>query len=78
MTESLTHRVAAEVRAEMARQRVSQRKVGEVLGKSQPQISARLRGEIPFDTAELEQLAQTWGVPVSRFFATADAPVSAS
>lgn len=70
MTESLTHRVAGEVRAEMARQRMTQREVAEFLGKSQPQISARLRGEIAFDTVELEILARRFGVPVTQFFPT--------
>ena len=74
MTESLTHRVAGEVRAEMARQRVTQREVAEHLGVSQPQISARLRGEIAFDTVELEILARAFGVPVTKFFG----PVSAA
>lgn len=67
MAESLTDRVVTEVRAEMARQRVSQRKVGEILGISQPQVSARLRGEIAFNTIELGLLAEAWGVPVTRF-----------
>lgn len=68
MTESLTHRVAAEVRAEMARQRVQQRQVAEWLGISQPQIGKRLRGEIAFDTGELETLASHFAVPVVQFF----------
>jgi hypothetical protein len=51
----------------MGRQRASQRQVGEILGKSQPQISARLWGEIAFNTAELDALAAAWGVPVTTF-----------
>jgi transcriptional regulator with XRE-family HTH domain len=51
----------------MGRQRANQRRVGEILGKSQPQISARLLGEIPFNMAELDTLAAAWGVPVTTF-----------
>lgn len=76
MTESLTDRVAAEVRAEMARQRASQRKVAGILGISQPQVSARLRGEIAFNTTELEKLALAFRVPASKF--VPDVPVSAA
>lgn len=67
MAVSLTHLVATEVRAEMGRQRVNQRQVGEILGKSQPQVSARLLGELPFNTAELDALAEAWDVPVTTF-----------
>lgn len=76
MTQSLTHRVAAEVRAEMARQRVNQREVAKILGVSQPQVSQRLRGEIAFDTEELEKLARAFQVSASQF--VPDAPVSAA
>lgn len=67
MALSLTQIVATEVRAEMGRQRATQRQVGEILGKSQPQISLRLLGELPFNTAELDTLAAAWGVPVTTF-----------
>lgn len=67
MAISLTQLVATEVRAEMGRQRATQKQVGEILGKSQPQVSARLLGELPFSTAELDTLAEAWGVPVTVF-----------
>jgi transcriptional regulator with XRE-family HTH domain len=51
----------------MGRQRANQRRVAEILGKSQPQVSARLLGEIAFNTAELDLLAEAWGVPVTTF-----------
>ncbi len=76
-TQSLTHRVATEVRAEMARQQVSQRQLCTVLKISQPQLSKRLLGTIPFDTAELDRLAEHFGVPVDRFL-TAPAPAGAA
>lgn len=75
MAESLTHRVAAEVRAEMGRQRATQRTIGEILGISQPQVSKRLLAEHPFNTRELDKLATAWAVPVERFL-PASQPVS--
>lgn len=67
MPDSHTDRVAAEVRAEMGRQRVSQRQVGEILGLPQPQVSRRLSGLIAFNTVELGRLADAWNVPLSAF-----------
>jgi transcriptional regulator with XRE-family HTH domain len=78
MTQGLTPRVASEVRAEMARKRVSQRQIGEVLCISQPQVSERLRGEIAFNTNELEKIAEFLGVPVTNFMPAAEQPASAS
>jgi transcriptional regulator with XRE-family HTH domain len=70
VAEGLTPRVAAEIRAEMARQGVSQRQIGEVLGISQPQVSKRLLGEVAFNTTELEKVAEFLGVPVTNFMHT--------
>ena len=49
--------VAAEFRAEMARQHVPQHKIAAVLGMSQQAVSRRLRGDIALDTDEIEKLA---------------------
>lgn len=51
----------------MARQRVSQLRLGEAMGISQQQVSARLNGRIAFDTAELDVVAEFLRVPVSQF-----------
>lgn len=67
MMHPLDEHVAREVRAELARQRVTQRQVGEWLGISQPQVGARLRGEIEFRPSELDRLAVALGVPVTQF-----------
>lgn len=75
MPPNLTLLVATEVRAEMGRQRATQRIVGQILGKSQPQISARLLGELPFTTAELDKLAEAWSIPVTTFLPSAGVPV---
>lgn len=64
-----THQgVAAEVRAEMARQRISGRRAAMQLGWTQPYLSRRLTGEIPFNVAELSELAGLLEVPISAFF----------
>lgn len=59
--------VAAEVRAEMARQNLSQQQIARQLGVSQAAISRRLTGEIPFDIAELARIAQFLGVSLTHF-----------
>lgn len=69
MTQSLTARVSAEVRAEVARQQLTHRELGERLGLSQPQVTKRLNGVISMDTAELDRIAIALGVPVDRFLA---------
>ena len=66
-------RVAAEVRAEMARQHASQTALATILNTSQAAVSRRLRGQVPFDVTELETIAGHFGVPVSQFIAPLDA-----
>lgn len=63
-------RVAAEVRAEMARQGVSQEVLGRRLGWSQRRVSRRVttgKTAVPFDVAELAAVATALGVPVTQF-----------
>jgi len=69
MTQPLAQRVATEVRAEMARQRVSQDALAAAIGMSQAAVSRRLSGDIPFDVAELEDVATALRVPISQFLA---------
>lgn len=61
--------IAAEVRAELARQQKSQRDVAAILGLPQQSIQMRLAGKTPFRAEELAILAEGLGVPISRFFA---------
>lgn len=75
MTQRLPAFVAREVRAELARQRVTQRQAAEWLGISQPQLGLRLNEEIEFRTSELDRLADALGVPVTTFLPS---PVVAS
>ena len=57
-------RVGAEVRAAMARREKSQGDLAQFLGKSQAFVSRRLRGELAFDIAELEEISDWLAVPL--------------
>ena len=65
---SLRTVVAGEVRAHLARQRISGRQAAIRLGWTAPYLSRRLTGEIPFNVADLEALAVLLDVPVTVFF----------
>lgn len=71
MSEVITASVAAEVRAELARQRRPQRDLAEAIGLSQQAASRRLCGEVPFDIAELAKVAALLGVPIEHFLGRA-------
>lgn len=60
-----TERVAAEVRAQMARKRVTQTDLAAALGVSQMTISRRLNGRAPFDVEELAAVALALDVPLA-------------
>ena len=62
--ESLSTRVAANVRAEMARQRKKQADLGEALGLTQGAVSKRMSGIVVLDVDELAKIAGFLGVPV--------------
>lgn len=57
MTQTTAERVGANVRAEMTRVGVSQTKLAEILGMSQPALSKRLLGKQVFDVDELTRVA---------------------
>ena len=65
MHTSPTGITGANVRAEMARQGITQTVLAEKLGLSQTQVSARLRGRVPFDINEITAVADMLGVPLS-------------
>lgn len=58
----LTDRVADEVRANMARARMTQTDLAVVLGLTQSAVSKRLRGKIAFSVDELEKISDALGV----------------
>lgn len=60
--------VAAEVRAELARQQLSGVRAAKALGWTQNYISVRLRGTVPFDVNDLIKIADLLEVPVGMFF----------
>lgn len=53
-----TETVAANVRAEIARQRITQRTLASALGMSPAAMSDRLSGKTPIDVNELEAIAR--------------------
>jgi len=55
-------RVSDNIRAEMARRRLSQIELGRILGRSQAAISRRLAGETEFTVKELRAAAAWLGV----------------
>jgi transcriptional regulator with XRE-family HTH domain len=57
--------VAGNVRAELARQRRSQRELQQHLGISRVTLYRRLSGESPFDVDELRKIAELLHVSVS-------------
>lgn len=63
--QSLAERVASNVRAEMARNGVTQTALAGKLHRTQQYVSRRISGNIPFDLAELDEIAQVIGCPVS-------------
>lgn len=56
---------SANLRAEMARAGLSQTAVAELLGINPSQVSARMRGRIPWRVAELQIIAHHIGVPMA-------------
>ena len=65
MAQTYAQAVAENVRAEMARRRVSQKDLADALGLTQPPISRRFHGLVPFDVAELEIVARVLGVTIA-------------
>lgn len=70
----LREMVAAEVRAEIARQRRTARSVAMQLGWTAPYISRRLSGQTPFTLDDLDAISGALGVPMSRFLDLKSSP----
>lgn len=69
---TITERVAANVRAEMARNNATQTDLAEVLDLPQSSISARVRGRVPFRLDEIELLSAFLDVPLSELIPSED------
>lgn len=67
MQETLPESITLAVRAEVQRQGVTQRWIGEQLGLSQAQIWERMHGVVEWRTGELDRLAAALGIPVTTF-----------
>jgi transcriptional regulator with XRE-family HTH domain len=67
MTQSLNDTVAAEVRAELGRQRVTGAELAKRLGVSGVWVSRRLSGHQSLTTDDLEAISTALAVPVSAF-----------
>lgn len=59
---TLADSVAAEVRAQLARQQLTGTALAAAIGKSEMYVSRRLRGQVAFDLADVEQAAKFLGV----------------
>jgi transcriptional regulator with XRE-family HTH domain len=70
MPNDVRQTIAAEVRAEVARQKKTQRELGAVLEMDQASVWMRLNGKTPWRAEELVVLAQYFGVPVEQFLRT--------
>lgn len=68
LTNGLTQRVAAEIRAELARQQMSQRRLAELLGIDPALVSRRVSTGVgrSWTLDELERIAEILGVSVER------------
>lgn len=67
MSTPIDERVAAEVRAAMARSRERQSDVATATGISQPSLSRRLAAKASFTVDELERLARHFGLTIGAF-----------
>lgn len=68
----LTDSVADEVRALLARRRISAAKLAQDLGWSQPYMARRMTGAQPFDLNDLQKIATLLEVKVSDIIAHAE------
>lgn len=68
MEHTTSARVGRNVRAELARQGMSQAELGQAVGLTQGQISKRLRGEVAFDVNELAAVAGALHVRVEQLY----------
>ncbi len=64
--------VADEVRACMARRRLTQTDLAAALERSQPYVSRRLSGDVAFDTDDLYRLAHLFEMSVFRLLEMAE------
>jgi transcriptional regulator with XRE-family HTH domain len=71
-SDSYSHRVAAEVRGHAARQGLQQKDLAKALNYGQPQISKRMRGQVPFTLEEIAVLAGLFEVEPAELMPAAE------
>lgn len=67
MEQAISDRVAAEVRAEIARQGLTRASVAAKLGWTDQRFSLRMTGRVALSVAELVIIAEVLGVPTVQF-----------
>lgn len=77
-TEQPHESVAAEVRAQLARRRISGRKAALTMGWTEHYMSRRLTGKTPLDVNDLAALSGLLDVPVTTFVAALESDDSPS
>lgn len=78
MTDTPAARVGRNVRAELARNDLTQGDLARHLHITQPAVSRRLAGERAFNVDELAVIARVVGVPMSRLVAGTERPQAAA
>jgi BetR domain len=69
---TLREAFAAEVRAELARARISGRQLAAMLGKAQPWVSRRLTGAVAFDMDDVQVIADLLQIDPARMVKAAN------
>lgn len=72
MAKTLQEVIAGEVRAELARQGLTQEELARRLDERQPWVSKRLTGRVTVDAIDVERIADALGVPVTNFLPVAE------
>ena len=68
----LQETIAEEIRVLMARRRITQGDLAELLGVSRPTLSSRMNGRVPWTVDELEALANYFDMPITALIAPQD------
>lgn len=66
--------VTAEIRAELARRKITAQRLAHAVGMSKQTMSRRMTGAAPFDLAEVEAIADFFGMTPSELLARAEQP----
>lgn len=76
-TATLTHLVAAEIRAQMGRLDVRQSELARRMGENDQWLSTRLKGRTPIDVNELSRIAKALGLGIHELLPSPEAAAQA-